>query len=374
MPGQATTESRPPRLLLLGTLNSPHVEHLALAMRARGHEVVAAGEVSKLLPDPVLPAAGIAIREIRGRDLRAVRRAVREARPDVVHANWLPGLALMAALVRARPLIAMAWGSDVYAVDRRRLFQCRYTLRRSDLAMADSRVLIERLVELGADPARVYLMRWGVDLDTFSPPVDRAAARRELGLGEGPVILSPRALTPVYNPGVVLAAFERLRERVPDAQLVLKHPSPGEPVLDGRAIPAGVRVVGHVPYERMGDYFRAAEVCLSIPGSDSSPRSVWEAMACGCPCVLSDLPWTRESIEGGRHALLVPPAADAVATALERVLTDPQLAGSLAAEARTLVEAHHDREVHMDRLSDLYAAVAGGTYAEALVAGRMAPS
>ncbi len=35
----------------------------------------------------------------------------------------------------------------------------------------------------------------------------------------------------------------------------------------------------------MARYYQAADVCVSIPSSDSSPRSVWEAMACGCPVV-----------------------------------------------------------------------------------------
>jgi glycosyltransferase involved in cell wall biosynthesis len=350
----------PVRLLLLGPLNSPHVEHLALAMRERGHEVAAAGEPGDGLPASGLPAAGIPITEIRGRDLVGVRRAFRRTRPDVVHAHWLPGAAFMAALVRARPLIAMAWGSDVYAADRRRLLQSRYTLRRCDVAMADSRALLDRLIELGAAPERAQLMRWGVDLDLFSPPNDRAAAKRELGLPDAPVILSARGLAPVYNPDVVLSAFERLRERVPDAVLVLKHLGPGEPALAGGPVPPGVRIVGNVPYEQLPAYFRAADVCMSIPQSDSSPRSVWEAMACGCPCVLSDLPWTRELIENDRHALLVSTEPEATAATLERVLTDQSLAERLRIEGRALVERHHDRKVEMDRLSELYATVAAG--------------
>ena len=99
---------------------------------------------------------------------------------------------------------------------------------------------------------------------------------------------------------------------------------------------------------------------MSIPRSDSSPRSVWEAMGCGCPCVLSDLPWTSELIEPGRHALVVEPQPGPTAEALERVLTDPALAARLRAEGRALVEEHHDRRVEMDRLNDVYASVAEG--------------
>ena len=84
--------------------------------------------------------------------------------------------------------------------------------------------------------------------------------------------------------------------------------------------------MGHVPYEQMAAYYQAADVCVSIPSSDSSPRSVWEAMACGCPVVVSDLPWVHELIEPGCDALTVPIDAGALALAIDRILGDRELA------------------------------------------------
>ena len=127
------------------------------------------------------------------------------------------------------------------------------------------------------------LVNWGVDLEAFELPTDaeRAALKDELGLGPGPVILSPRGLKDIYNPDVVVRAFERVREAVPDAQLVLKHSGVEELLKPGWRDAPGVKVVGHVEADEMIDLFRAAEVTVSIPRSDSSPRSVWEAMAAG---------------------------------------------------------------------------------------------
>jgi L-malate glycosyltransferase len=349
------------RVLMLGPVNHPHVEHLALALHDRGLEVTAAGHTERDLPPSVLPAAGVRVLDAPptprrtpsgvASHVRWIRRLDRELRPGVVHAHWLCGYAALAAVAGASPLVAMAWGSDVLRANRVRTLANRIALRRARVAMADSSALLERLVELGARREATVLVNWGVDLHTFAPPNGtRPAVRRRLGLGLGPVILSPRSLTPIYNAETIIAAFARVAEARPGAQLVMKHMGVEAPP----AAAPGVRFVGHVPYERMASYYQAADVCVSIPSSDSSPRSVWEAMACGCPVIVSDLPWVRELITPGREALVVPIDAGALAVAIERVLGDPEHAAALGRGGRRLVEAHRDRRAEMDRLAAVY--------------------
>ena len=343
------------RVLMLGTLNAPHVEHLALAMRERGMDVIAGGDLTPAYPRTVLPDAGVPTSVLTLPAIPWLRRLLREQRPDVVHAHWLYGAAFLAAVAGAKPLIAMAWGSDVYAAEPRHLQMGRFALRRAAVAMTDSADLVGRLIEMGADPAATHVLNWGVDLDRFSPG-DRTAARAALGLPDVPTILSPRAITPLYNQRTIVEAFTQVRRRVLDAQLVLKHIAADPPDLG--KLPEGVTIVGHVPHERMADFYRAADVTVSIPSSDSSPRSVWEAMACGSPTVVSDLPWVSELIEDGRHALVVPIDATAVASAIERVLGDPALSARLGAEGRDLTARERDREREMDRLAAQYEALA----------------
>jgi len=354
-----------PRVLMLGPVNHPHVEHLALAMQERGLEVIVAGNVERALPASVLEGAGIRVlaapraprRTPAGAaaHIRWIRSLGRELRPDVVHAHWMCGYAALAAVAGAEPLVAMAWGSDVLRAGRLRTFASRIALRRSRIAMADSQALLDRLVELGARRDATVLVNWGVDLDAFAPVNGaRPALRERLGLAPGPVILSPRSLTPVYNPGTILAAFALVAEAVPEAQLVLKHMGSGPPPLASLAPTGRIHLVGHVPYERMAWYYQAADVCVSIPSSDSSPRSVWEAMACGCPVVISDLQWVHELITPERDAIAVPIDAAAVAGAIRRVLGDRDLATRLSHHGRLLAETHRDRRAEMDRLADVY--------------------
>jgi len=353
--------TRPLRLLYLGPYNSPHLEDLALAMLERGHVVRAAGEVwGGGLPPSSLPERGVPVGTMTFPYVLSFRRLLREFKPDLVHAHWMP-FSTLAMLAGARPLVAQAWGSDVYLAGRRHRFELRMALRRTAVAMADSADLLERLKEFGPKSLPTMLVNWGVDLEAVRVPTDveRAALKAELGLGPGPVILSPRGLKDIYNPDVVVHAFARVRAAVPDAQLVLKHSGVDE-LLNPRWREApGVKVVGHVEADEMIDLFRAVEVTVSIPRSDSSPRSVWEAMAAGSATVLSDLPWAHELIEGGRHALLVNPTEEAVAAAIARLLADGALRASITAEARALVEHRRDRNVELGRVEVCYRDLAG---------------
>ncbi len=353
------------RVVMLGTTNSPHVEDLVVGLRERDVEVIVGG-----VPAPNLPPSALYDRGIRvelappgalaapvrlTRRVRWLRRLVREVRPDVVHAHLLMEDPFYAVLARARPLVATAWGSDVLGVSQIGKLRGRLVARRADLLTADSQVLLDALVALGADRARLRLINWGVDLEAFSP--GRAEARRRLDLPNVPIVLAPRGLKHVYNPETVVEAFGLLVGEFRDALLLLKHYGDLPPALADLRLRDDVRIVGHVSTGELADYYRAANVCVSIPSSDSSPRSVWEAMACGCPVVVSDLPWVYELIEDGRDALVTPIDARRVADAIGRVLRGEELAASLAKNGRLLVERHRRRTTELDRLVDAYGAI-----------------
>jgi len=349
---------------MLGPLGPSHVEDQALGVAARGIEVHVGGNSPPELDDSVLEDAGIPVARSpdaarstpigMARTVRWVRRQLNAVSPDVVHAHWLPGFAFAAAVAGASPLAVTAWGSDVYRASRAMRAANRLAVRRAQVVTADSQDLLDRCIEFGASSSRTALIQWGVDVSTFSPPPDRAAVKKKLGLGPGPMILSPRSFMPVYNIPTIVEAFGIVGSTLRDAQLVLKHMGFASIDLPALPHPDRVTVIGKVPYETMVDYYRAADVCVSITSSDGSPRSVWEAMACGAPCVVSDLPWVHELIAPGVEALAVDVNATAVADAIIRVLHEPGVAERLQQNGRKLVERHLDRNVQLDHLVDLY--------------------
>jgi glycosyltransferase involved in cell wall biosynthesis len=173
------------------------------------------------------------------------------------------------------------------------------------------------------------------------------------------VVLGPRTLLPLYNPETIVEAFALVADEFPDARLVLLSLFTSDFGLADRIDPARVHLAGRIDHDVMADYFRAADVCVSIPSSDGSPRTVWEALACGCPAIVSDLPWVEGMIVAGRDALVVPIQAESVAAAIRLTLREPDVAERLSINGRALAVASQGKDSAMRNLADLYLSVLG---------------
>ena len=358
------------RVLVAGWLNSPHVVAWADAVLAAGHQVELAGRVVPNWPEVDLPGPSHPLSTIwpppfqglrLSRGLAALARAFR---PDIVHAHYLAEYGWMAAREGLAPLVCSAWGSDVLVESWLSRHRSRRALDGAALVFADSADLATQARELADREVRVEVVRWGLDLDRYSPG-DPTVARQILGLPpEGPLVVGVRGLSPIYNPELQLEAFALARGRHPEARLLLKHPQTSIPssvdtAIDQLGLREVVTVVGSVPAERLPDFYRAADVVLSLPSSDSSPRSVWEALACGRPVVVSDLPWARQELEPGEQALLAPLDATAVADSIGQVLDNPALANRLGARGRAHALEKLDRHACSARIDSLYREVVG---------------
>jgi len=84
----------------------------------------------------------------------------------------------------------------------------------------------------------------------------------------------------------------------------------------------------------MAALYRMADIVVSIPSSDGYGFTVYEAMATGCPTVISDLPVFDDELIDGVHTLKVP-VKEAAQTnrALTHLLNNPQLCQTLSHNA-----------------------------------------
>lgn len=180
---------------------------------------------------------------------------------------------------------------------------------------------------------RLTVVHHGPDLDGApSGPAARRAARDELDLPHGAFVVGTVGnLTAKKDQATLLAAFALLRERHPQARLVLVGAGPLEAELRARAgegvLFAGSR--GDVPALLPGwDVF-----CLSSR-QEGLPVALMEAMTTGLPAVVTRVGGMPEILDDGVEGRLVPPAdPTALAAALHELATDEALRARMGAAA-----------------------------------------
>jgi len=366
------------RLCLIAN-RSIHTQRFARNLLEMGHEVclMGFGPDQVAMPSGVHhlgPSAGLP-RWARGK-LRwpswawAVRRTVRELRPDVLHVHQVATGGWLGAATGYHPLLVTAWGSDLMVGAQRSRSQrvlARWALRRADYVTCVSQGLAEAALGLGAGPRKLEVAPWGVETAVYYPAQDRSVVRQRLGLGSGPVVLSVRSVKPVYNPLEIAHAIPEVLGECPQAQFVIRsHNSDARllgqfrEVVRAGGAESSVRYVGDLPDERdIAGLYRAADVAVSVPSSDGTPSSVLEALACGAVPVVSDLPSLHEWVEHEREALIVPlHDVQALSRAIIRLLSEDSLRRTMAASGADLVRRRADSRVWMRRYEEIYEGLA----------------
>jgi len=262
--------------------------------------------------------------------LRAMRR-LRDAglAIDAIDAHYLypDGVAAVRLGQALRiPVVLTARGSDVtqlpdFTLPRRMI---AWAIRHADALIAVSGALGARLIALGADPARVTVLRNGVDLAQFRPPPDRAAARAALGLVH-PTLLSVGHLIERKGHDRVIAALARLPERV---TLLVVGEGPQEAALKalaGRLGVAGrVRFLGPIPHAGLAAVYGAADVLVLASSREGWANVLLEAMACGTPVVASPIPGNDEVVRGAAAGVIAAEnTPQGLADAIEGLLANP---------------------------------------------------
>jgi glycosyltransferase involved in cell wall biosynthesis len=233
------------------------------------------------------------------------------------------------------PVVITARGSDVtqlpdHAGPRRMI---GWAIRHADALIAVSAALGDRLVALGADPARVTVLRNGVDLAQFHPPADRAAARAALDL-TGPTLLSVGHLIERKGHDRVIAALARLPDAV---RLLVAGAGPLEGALQALAerlgVAARVRFLGSVAHDRLAAVYGAADALVLASSREGWANVLLESMACGTPVVASPIP--------GNDEVVAAPAAGVIAAQNTPEGLAAAVAGLLAAPpARAATRAY----------------------------------
>ena len=291
----------------------------------------------------------------------SLRQVLRRVQPDVVHAGSVQTAAFLTAAAGFHPLVSMSWGSDLLKdADRSRAWRwaTQFTLRRTDVLVGDCQAVADRAAEFGFPRERMVLFPWGVDLTRFSPGEAQAQGAR-MGWEDAFVLLSLRAWEPLYGVDVVVRAFCRAAREVPELRLVLlgggSQAAELRRLLEQAGMSERVWFGGQVSNTHLADFYRLADVYVSAAYSDGSSVSLMEALACGRPAVVTDIPSNAEWVQTGEHGWRFPAGdAEALAAVMVRAAQDRAALARMGSAARRLAEERADWKKNFQKLLAAY--------------------
>jgi len=273
------------------------------------------------------------------RDFFLSRYYIKAFKPDVIFLQTLMHPSYLSYFwLNKIPMAVTFWNGDVTwwakwtGIERAFKKQIvRYGAQRANAITINSHSALQACLGYGVTEEKVNLIRYpGVDLQMFSPPSDKAKVCEQLGLqGDGRIVFCPRGIGGYLNSDIIIEAAAIVIKHHPDTRFLFLVPesSRGEwqshlQRVEELGIAANVMAVGKIPWESMPAYYQVADAMVSISSNDSLPNCMLEAMACGTPVIMGDIPQIGEWIRDGENGYSVPPRDPAaLANRIERIFT-----------------------------------------------------
>jgi glycosyltransferase involved in cell wall biosynthesis len=304
---------------------------------------------------------------------------IRESKPDVIH-TWMYHANLIGTLAaRLAGNVPVVWAIHHNAFDPR--VDKRRTMLVNGACAALSRKFADRIVFcseaslrthklLGYAAEKLEVIPNGFDLEQVKPdPAARESLRQELGIPADAVVIGFAArFHPHKDHRNFIRAAECLHKLMPDVHFLLfgMGITRGNAQLAEWINAAGIGKRCHLLglREDVARLFSGMDIATTASRSEAFPIVVGEAMACGTPCVVTDVGDSALIVEN--TGSVVPPEDPHALAEAWRSLIDagPAVRRRLGIAARDRVERHFALPAIVERYQKIYAQVAARSRTE----------
>lgn len=301
-------------------------------------------------------------------DLIIARRYVNDFCPDVIFLQTLlyPNyLALM--LMKKTPLVITFWNGDVIwwakwtGIERAfKKIIVEYGVKNASLITVNSSEAYGCCIAYGADQENIQLIRYpGVDREKFSPGVKSREAAIFFNDG-GRVVFCPRGIGEYLNSENIIRSIPAVLKEYPKSKFIFLYSNESHKLWEehlklAESLGVGQNIVGmsKVDWVQMPNMYRDADLMVSISSNDSLPNCMMEAMACGVPIVMGDIPPIREWVLDGVNGFCVDPQdPKKLAVKIVQTLKNQGLVESFIEYNLALVATNFDSAVNNQKIKN----------------------
>jgi mannosyltransferase len=244
------------------------------------------------------------------------------------------------------------------AAQRRHTWFTDFLIARMDAVIATSEATAQYV------PRPATVIHHGIDIHVYQPPEDRRAAFAETGLPGKYAIGTFGRVRRQKGTDLFIEAMCRLLPQYPDFSAVVIGLATvdNRPFLEGlkqRVAAAGlaerIRFLGELPVEEVPRWYQRISIYVFASRVEGFGLTILEAMAAG-DAVVATRAGAAEMIISDRDDGVLAPVGDvdALATALEPLMRDPERIDEMGRRARARIISHFSRDLEADRVSAVY--------------------
>jgi glycosyltransferase involved in cell wall biosynthesis len=299
----------------------------------------------------------------------ATIRIIRRHSIRTVHAHWILPQGLLAVLCKLllNPnlrVVITSHGADIYGLRRLDGLK-KWILNRADAVTVVSWAIRDRITQIGVrESLPIHTIPMGVDLSLFHPNRRDDSLKGELSIS-GPFLLYVGRLSEKKGLAYLLKALPEVIRSHPQAKLVIVGDGEERNNMTRLARELGLTnenlvFVGSLSNTLLPQFYATADLFIgpsvSAAGGDQEGFGLVfvEAMGCGCPVIVTDLPAISDIVIDGVTGLVVPQKdSAALARAILMLLADPNMREKLGREGKDYVFPRFDWELIGNKYLDV---------------------
>ncbi len=289
------------------------------------------------------------------------KRLVKEIQPDLIHAGPIQTCAFIAILSGFRPILSMSWGFDLMDdVHKNKWWEgvTRYTLKRSTFFTSDANVTRDMAVNYGMNPEKTIIFPWGVDLEHFKPSTFKLSNLQTFTL------FCNRSWETRYGVDVLARAFVQVAQQNENVDLILlgggSQGGKLRQILQSGDVLDRVSFGGQISQTDLPRWYHMADLYVSPSHVDGSSVSLMEALACGLPCLVSDIPANKEWVVDDENGWLFRDGdANHLAEKILAAISQREKLPEIGRSSRRAAEMRADWKKNAEALMNVYRSLGG---------------
>ncbi|QLC67598.1 glycosyltransferase [Flavobacterium sp. LPB0248] len=285
----------------------------------------------------------------------SIRKTIKKEKPDMVIAERTTSYGFLAALSGSKTIaIAQQGRTDLWPEESKlypfKKFIQKYAFKKAHLIHAWGPVMTIHMKKVGVDMNKILVLPKGIDLSLFTPSTNNSDKIEAI---------VTRSLMPEYRHDSILRSFGILHQKGIDFTLTIVGDGTRLQFLKDLAkeldIEKKVIFTGRIPNTELPKLLQQSNIYISMPITEGVSASLFEAMACNCYPIVSDIPGNQSWITHRKNGQLIEiDNTEMLANELIWSFENSESRNQAIIRNRKFVEENANYDINMKVIADRY--------------------